>query len=294
MLYDSVRGATKDLHSNAAAAEVTDTEGLSTFDTDGFTVGSNVEVNTNAENYVAWQWYAPTTSTNTDGSVDTSLSVNQTSGLSIGTFDGTGATLTAGHGLGVAPDFIMATVRPNAANWNVYHSAIGNAGALRLNLNNAVSTTAQYWNNTSPTSTVITFGTNGSSNSSGNSTIFYAFTEVEGFSKFGSYVGNANANGPMINLGFKPAWVMIKQADTSARDWIIQDATRNPYNVTNLQLLPNTSQAEATTFFSQSAEIDILSSGFKVRSSAARVSESGATYIFAAFAESPFKTANAR
>ena len=135
MLYDSVRGATKDLHSNAAAAEVTDTEGLSTFDTDGFTVGSNVEVNTNAENYVAWQWYAPTTSTNTDGSVSsTSLSVDQTSGLSIGTFDGTGANLTAGHGLGVAPDFIMATVRPDAANWNVYHSAIGNTGALRLNL----------------------------------------------------------------------------------------------------------------------------------------------------------------
>ena len=194
MLYDSVRGATKDLHSNAAAAEVTDTEGLSTFDTDGFTVGSNVEVNTNTENYVAWQWNAPTTSTNTDGSVNTSLSVNQTSGFSIGTFDGTGANLTAGHGLGVAPDFIMATVRPDAANWNVYHSAIGNTGALRLNLRNPTSTSAQYWNNTSPTSTVITFGNNGSSNSSGNSTIFYAFTEVEGYSAFGSYEGNGNAS----------------------------------------------------------------------------------------------------
>lgn len=288
MLYDSVRGATKDLHSNAAAAEVTDTEGLSTFDTDGFTVGSNVEVNTNTENYVAWQWNAPTTSTNTDGSVNTSLSVDQTSGLSIGTFDGTGANLTAGHGLGVAPDFIMATVRPNAANWNVYHSAIGNTGALRLNLTNAVSTSAQYWNNTSPTSTVITFGTNGSSNSSGNSTIFYAFTEVEGFSAFGSYEGNANVNGPMINVGFEPAWVMIKNADATG-SWLLFDTARDTYNAVHKLLRGQLADAEdtSTTF------LDIVSNGFKIRSTS-NGTNNAVTYVYAAFAETPYKTANAR
>ena len=289
MLYDSVRGATKDLHSNAAAAEVTDTEGLSTFDTDGFTVGSNVEVNTNAENYVAWQWYAPTTSTNTDGSVSsTSLSVDQTSGLSIGTFDGTGANLTAGHGLGVAPDFIMATVRPDAANWNVYHSAIGNTGALRLNLRNPTSTSAQYWNNTSPTSTVITFGNNGSSNSSGNSTIFYAFTEVEGYSAFGSYVGNGNASGPMINLGFEPAFLMFKS--TGDNKWVMKDTERSPFNDSSLSLVANNSDAELTN----DQPIDINSNGFKLRTTGSGVNSNGVTYVYIAFASSPFKTANAR
>ena len=288
MLYDSVRGATKDLHSNAAAAEVTDTEGLSTFDTDGFTVGSNVEVNTNAENYVAWQWYAPTTSTNTDGSVNTSLSVNQTSGFSIGTFDGTGANLTAGHGLGVAPDFIMATVRPDAANWNVYHSAIGNTGALRLNLRNPTSTSSQYWNNTSPTSTVITFGNNGSSNSSGNSTIFYAFTEVEGYSAFGSYVGNGNASGPMINLGFEPAFLMFKS--TGDNKWVMKDTERSPFNDSSLSLVANNSDAELTN----DQPIDINSNGFKLRTTGSGVNSNGVTYVYIAFASSPFKTANAR
>jgi hypothetical protein len=124
--------------------------------------------------------------------------------------------------------------------------------------------------------------------------IAYVFAPVEGFSAFGSYLGNANANGPMINLGFRPAFVMIKEADTSARDWIIQDATRNPFNAANLQLLPNASSAEALTFYSQSAAIDIVSNGFKVRSSTVRVGENGANYIYAAFAEAPFKTANAR
>ena len=288
MLYDSVRGATKDLHSNAAAAEVTDTEGLSTFDTDGFTVGSNVEVNTNTENYVAWQWNAPTTSTNTDGSVNTSLSVNQTSGFSIGTFDGTGANLTAGHGLGVAPDFIMATVRPDAANWNVYHSAIGNTGALRLNLRNPTSTSSQYWNNTSPTSTVITFGNNGSSNSSGNSTIFYAFTEVEGYSAFGSYVGNGNASGPMINLGFEPAFLMFKS--TGDNKWVMKDTERSPFNDSSLSLVANNSDAELTN----DQPIDINSNGFKLRTTGSGVNSNGVTYVYIAFASSPFKTANAR
>jgi hypothetical protein len=298
-LFDTVRGTGKYLSSSyVAAGEITNPSSgyLTAFGSDGYTFSdgsslTNPRNNYNAATtYVSWNWNAPTTSTNTDGSVATSLSVNQTSGLSIGTFDGTGANLTAGHGLGVAPDFIMATVRPNATNWNVYHSAIGNTGALRLNLANAVSTSAQYWNNTSPTSTVITFGTNSSSNSSGNSTVFYAFTEVEGFSKFTSFAGNGSSNGPFIYTGFRPAYVLVKVSSGSTGSWRLFDTSRNPYNVTDKLIYPNLANAEAT-----SAEMDILSNGFKIKvGSGYDINDSGDTMIVAAFAETPFKTANAR
>jgi len=293
MLYDAVRGATKDLHSNTTDAEATDTEGLSIFDADGFTVGSNVEVNTNTENYTAWQWKANGSgSSNTDGSVTSTVSVNTTAGFSICTTSGSGGAGTFGHGLGVTPSLIIPVRRTSADSRWIFHQAIGPTKGIPLDSASTPTTSVNFWNDTSPTSSIVNVGN--THNNSGDTYVFYCFAEVEGFSKFGSYVGNASSDGPFVYCGFRPAWVLIRQATTSARDWIIQDATRNPYNVANLQLLPNTTEAEATTFYSQSAEIDILSNGFKVRSSAARVSESGATYIVAAFAESPFKTATAR
>ena len=279
-LFDTVRGATKVLSSNSTAAEATNADTLTAFESDGFALGDDVIVNTNAESYVAWQW-----------------NEGATPGLDIVSYAGTGANRTVAHNLGVAPKMILIKNRDQADNWAVYHGANTAAPAtdyLILNLTSATSDSANLWNDTAPTSSVFTVGIAEIVNTNTEEYIAYAFAEVEGFSAFGSYVGNANANGPMINLGFKPAWVMIKQADTSARDWIIQDATRNPFNAANLQLLPNASSAEATTFYSQSAAIDIVSNGFKVRSSAARVSENGANYVYAAFAEAPFKTANAR
>jgi len=277
-VFDAVRGATKDLNTNTTEEETTFPEKLTSFDADGFTVGNNGNVNTLSKDYVAWQWKEGTTP-----------------GFDIVSYSGTGVNRTVAHNLGVKPGMFIVKQRGAAGtNWGVYHSAVGATKSLFLQSSGTAFDSAEYFNDTEPTSSVFTLGTNAQGNANGGTYIAYVFAPVEGFSSFGSYVGTANANGPMINLGFKPAWVMIKQADTSSRDWIIQDATRNPYNVTNLQLLPNTSQAEATTFFSQSAEIDILSNGFKVRSSAARVSESGATYVFAAFAEAPLKTANAR
>ena len=277
-LFDQVRGATKALWTNSTAAETTDAQKLQSFDSDGFTVGTNGNVNGSGYPFVAWQW-----------------NEGATPGFDIVSYSGTGVNRTVAHNLGVKPGMFIVKQRGAAGtNWGVYHSAIGATKSLFLQSNGVAFASAEYFNNTEPTSSVLTLGINAQGNANGGTYIAYVFAPVEGFSAFESYVGNANANGPMINLGFRPAWVLIKQATTSARDWIIQDATRNPYNVANLQLLPNTSQAEATTFFSQSAEIDILSNGFKVRSSAARVNESGATYIVAAFAESPFKTANAR
>jgi hypothetical protein len=284
-LFDQVRGATKALWTNSTAAETTDAQKLQSFDSDGFTVGTNGNVNGSGYPFVAWQW-----------------NEGATPGFDIVSYSGTGVNRTVAHNLGVKPGnlgvkpgmFIVKQRGAAGTNWGVYHSAIGATKSLFLQSNGVAFASAEYFNNTEPTSSVLTLGINAQGNANGGTYIAYVFAPVEGFSAFESYVGNANANGPMINLGFRPAWVLIKQATTSARDWIIQDATRNPYNVANLQLLPNTSQAEATTFFSQSAEIDILSNGFKVRSSAARVNESGATYIVAAFAESPFRNANAR
>ena len=291
-LFDTVRGATKVLSSNSAANEVTNADTLTAFESDGFALGADVIVNTNAESYVAWQWDAPTTSTNTDGSVDSTLSVSQTSGFSIGTFVGTGSVLTVGHGLGVAPDFVIVRVinGDDNDNWNVYHSALGNTKGIRLNLNNAAGTTTQYWNNTSPTATVTTVGINTSHNVDTKTSLAYSFAAVEGFSAFGSYVGNANANGPMINLGFKPAWVMIKRV-AATNSWDIQDTKRSSFNVSSEYLFADTSDA-ADDF--GAGGIDFVSNGFKIRVNANLVNASGNSYIYAAFAESPFKTANAR
>jgi hypothetical protein len=288
-LFDAVRGTTNAIYSSGTFAEATES-GVTSFDADGFTLGSQSDSNGSGEGHVAWQWKANGSgSSNTDGSITSTVSANTTSGFSIGTYTGTGGNATVGHGLGVAPALVIIKERTGtySGGWYTYHESTGATGYLRLQTTTAFTADSTFMNDTAPTSSVFSLGTNLGPN--GTTTyVFYAFTEVEGYSKFGSYVGNASADGPFINCGFRPAFVLIKQSTTSARDWIIQDATRNPYNPANLQLLPNTAEAEATTFFSQSAEIDILSNGFKVRSSAARVSESGATYIYMAFAEHPF------
>ena len=287
-LFDTVRGATKVLSSNSAANEATNADTLTAFESDGFALGADVIVNTNAESYVAWQWDAPTTSTNEDGSVDSTLSVSQTSGFSIGTFVGTGSVLTVGHGLGVAPDFVIVRVinGDDNDNWNVYHSALGNTKGIRLNLNNASGTSTQYWNNTSPTATVTTVGINTSHNVNTKTSLAYSFAAVEGFSAFGSYEGNGSAAGPMVNVGFRPAFVMMKSVDSTS-SWYIFDGKREGYNVDNDALV-----ADATTVEATANAVDLLSNGFKLRiATDPNVAE---TFIYAAFAETPQKTATAR
>jgi hypothetical protein len=282
------------LYSNLTNAQTTEATGLTAFGSSGFTLGSGAP-NTSAVTYVGWQWKAGTTSSsNTAGSITSTVSVGATQGFSVVTYTGTGANATVGHGLGVAPKMIFGKNRTSGTpGWPVYHASVGNTGALILNSTSATDTSSTYWNNTSPTSSVFSIGTGTSVNTSTQNYVFYCFAEVAGYSKFGSYTGNGSADGPFVFCGFRPRWVMIKCSSSGGAgfEWELVDTSRNTSNVTNLVLYPNLSDAEATA---STAILDITSNGFKLRGSANIINASSATYIFAAFAEVPFKSALGR
>jgi len=289
-LYDSVRGTTKDLVSNSTAAETTQATGLTAFGSTGFTVGALAKMNTSSATYVGWQWLAGGTSaSNTNGSITSTVSVGATQGFSVVTYTGTGATATVGHGLGVAPSMIIIKNRSvGTDSWPVYHTSIGAAYRLFLNTTGAqVNDPTGFMNSTSPTSTVFTVGSNSSINNSGSALIAYCFAAVAGYSAFGSYTGNASTDGTFVFTNFQPRWVMIKRTDSTS-DWYIWDTSRDTYNVMSATLLADTSGAETSA-----TSIDGLSNGFKCRS-ATVVNASGGTYIYAAFASSPFKNSLAR
>lgn len=294
-LYDSVRGATKVIQSNTTTAEQTFATGLTSFNTDGFTTGSNSDTNTNGNSYVGWQWKAGGTAvSNTAGSITSQVSANPTAGFSIVTYTGTGANATVGHGLGVAPKMVIVKCRnTGGTSWPVYHASLGASAFVDLQMTNAVNTSQALWNNTSPTSSVFTVsdagGTNGNVNFSSRTYVAYCFAEVPGFSKFGSYTGNGSADGPFVYCGFRPRYVLYKRTDTTS-NWGILDTSRSTYNEANLNLYPNLSVAEAA----DTPSLDFLSNGFKLRSTASATNASGGTYIFAAFAENPFKNSLAR
>jgi hypothetical protein len=294
-LFDSVRGTNRNLYSNSTSAEVlVDPNGwVSAFNSNGFTVtdggtsGGNVKAN--SSNYVAWQWKAGSITTNTSGSITSTISTNATAGFSIVTYTGTGANATVGHGLGVAPKMIITRYR-GSESWSVYHTSLGGTKTLYLNLTNAANTTSLAWNNTDPTSTVFSLGSAGTTNTSGGSgMVAYCWAEIAGFSKFGSYTGNGSADGPFVYTGFRPKFILWKSSTDGARNWSVFDSSRNTYNVTNSYLLPNLSNAEGT-----SDACDFLSNGFKWRSTDAGSNGSGQTFIYMAFAENPFKNSNAR
>ena len=294
LLYDAVRGAGYNLRSDSTAAETNRTAVFSAFTSDGFTFpagqGNTIE-NDSAGTYASWNWNAGgSTVTNTSGTISSQVRANTTSGFSIVTYTGTGANATVGHGLGVAPQMIIHKCRGTAAtNWPVYHVGIGNTAVTYLNSTIATSTTSAWLNNTSPTSTVWTIGTDGDINGSTRTYVAYCFAPVAGYSAFGSYVGNAAADGPFIYTGFRPEYVLIK-ASTSTGDWIIEDAVRSPYNVSTNYLVANTTGTETTGQL-----IDFLSNGFKIRVAvSSAINGSGTTYIYAAFAENPFKYSLAR
>jgi hypothetical protein len=289
-LVDSVRGPSKILISNSTSAELTATNPI-TFNPTGFT--STTDVSTNAYTYVAWQWRASnaTAVTNTSGSITSTVSANTTSGFSVVTYTGTGANATVGHGLGVAPSMLIIKRRDSTSNWLVYQISLGNTKGLVLNATQAESTDSTYWNNTSPTSSVFSLGSGGAANASSGTMVAYCFAAIAGYSAFGSYTGNGSTDGTFVFTGFRPAYVMIKSSSATT-DWIVYDAVRNTYNVTDLNLRPNTSDAES----SQAANyIDLLSNGFKLRGDGSgSINASGATYIYMAFATSPFKYSLAR
>ena len=287
-IMDAVRGASKYIQSDTTDAEATAATFLTSFDSDGFSFGSGNW--SDSRTVVGWNWLAGgTASSNTDGSETTSVSANTTSGFSIVSYTGTGTNDTFGHGLGVKPSMIITKSRDTAGlDWRTYHASLGATKYITLNLTTAETTESNFMNNTEPTSSVFTLGTGTTPNKLGDAYIAYCFAEKKGFSKFGSYVGNGNADGPFVYTGFKPAFVIVKS--TGVQDWFIIDNKRNTFNVSNTALLPNASDADYTD--TNIYGKDMLSNGFKVRGSASRQNGSGSTYIYMAFAENPLVGTN--
>jgi len=290
-IFDVLR-TTYALRSDGNNAEAVG-NGWTSLDSDGFTLNgdsSGGNVNNSGRTYASWNWKANGAgSSNTDGSITSTVSANTTSGFSIVSYTGTDSTNTIGHSLSAVPNVIIIKDRDAGNDWFVYHS--GNTSApetdyLKLNSTNATADLDSLWNDTAPTSSVFTIGTNGNINTTGNDYIAYCFAEKKGFSKFGSYTGNGNADGIFVYTGFKPAFVIIKKTD-GADNWTINDNKRVGYNVDNNELFANLSNAEDTNDV-----LDLLSNGFKLRHTAGRHNTSGGTYIYMCFAESPFVTSS--
>ena len=297
-IVDSVRGR-KGLQSNATDAEYTLASGkdFGTFDSDGFTVLTPQQLNSfnyNTGSIVSWNWKAGTSvSGNTSGSGTAkaySGSVNTTSGFSIITYLGNG---TAGHAiphhLGTTPALVIARTISVAKDWNVYHHKNTSAPETEVLVLNTTAATADdlgVWNDTAPTSSVVTLGDSSQLNTNDGTCILYAFSEKQGFSKMGSYTGNGNAYGAFIYTGFKPAFVLVKRTD-SANDWCLYDNKRDTDNVVQDKLQPNQTSAE-----SDDTSMDFVSNGFKFRETGGNFNASGGTYIYMAFAENPFVASN--
>ena len=289
--FDSTRGVTKNVRSNNANTESTNSNYLKSFNSDGFTMGTSNRVNGNTNDMVAWQWKAnggtETHSQSESGSnIACSVQANTTAGFSIITYTGTG---TAGHtflhGLGSAPHVIIIKCRSVGHHWRVYHhknTSAPQTDALSLNQTDATSDQDYWWDDTAPNSTEIALG-NGDSglNDDGATHVAYCWKEVQGYSKFGSYTGNDNADGPFIYTGFKPAWVMIKKTDATG-NWIIKDNKIDTDNPATQVLYPNLSNAE-----NDAQTLDLLSNGFKHRSAEGDGNDAN-SYIYMAFAEQPF------
>ena len=293
--FDSSRGITsKRLFPNLNNAE--DSNGIESVSSDGFTTGTsigNINNTSGANNYVAWQWKANggTTTTNDAsstgvGSIDSVYQANTTAGLSIVTWTGTGSAATIAHGLGATPQVVILKSRDNAHDWFVAHNSMHSTPwekYLRLHETGAVADDV-IWNDTAPTSTVFSVGSYDSTNGNNVKLVAYCFAEKQGYSKFGGYTGNGNANGTFVYTGFKPAWILVKRTD-STNGWFLMDNKRSPFNLTNDYLRPNASDAEGEA---ANSVWDTLSNGFKLRGSGADVNADGSLFVYMAFAESPF------
>jgi hypothetical protein len=279
-LYDSVRGAQTRLTPDGTNGDVTTDNGLTVFNSNGFTLGTLGAVNTNAATYAAWCW-------------DESVSA----GFDIVTYTGNGTNRTIAHSLGVAPQFIIIKQRTTASatNWAVWHSAFANTEYLRLNSTSTPSTAASYWNSTSPASAVFSLGTAADVNTNSGTYVAYLWAPVSGYSSFGSYASNgATSDGPFVYTGFAPRFVLVKSISGTATSWVMKDSARPGYNVAQAYLASEVSSAETTN---NNTDIDFLSNGFKWRAGGAASitnSSTASTYIYAAFAENPFSIARAR
>ena len=295
-LYDVLRGTTKQLESNTTTAETTEATGLTAFGSTGFTVGALAQMNTSAATYVAWQWAANGTGvTNTSGSITSTVSANTTAGFAVVTYTGTGANATVGHGLGVAPSMVIVKSKSLVSNWLVWHTSLPTPSTafVALNLTDASANSSTLWNSTVPTSSLFSLGTNTAVNNNTSTYVAYCFAPIEGYSAFGSYTGNGSTDGPFVYTGFRPRFVLVKNASTAGK-WVLMDTSRGLYNEmtgTNA-LYPNLADAEGTD--GGSRQMDFLSNGFKLRCTGGDANGSGNTIIYMAFAENPFKYSSAR
>jgi hypothetical protein len=306
VLVDTVRGGSPmlTLYPNATYADDNTSPNYNPTSISGSSIvlgGAKLGINNSGENFVLWGWNAGgSTVTNTSGTISAQVRASTTSGFSIVTYTGTGSNATVGHGLGVVPSMVIVKRRNGGSteNWMVYHVGIttpnANPGNNRvlLNLTNASNFDSSIWNNTNPTSTVFSIGTSSEVNANTGTYVAYCFAPISGFSAFGSYTGNGSTDGPFVYLGFRPRFVLIKNITTGGAgyDWFIHDTARDTYNVCTLDLEANLALSENQ----YGAEQDIVSNGFKLRNSGAGTNGSSNTYIYAAFAENPFKNALAR
>jgi hypothetical protein len=296
---DSNRGLTKVLVTSDSAIEQTSTAGtgVTALNSNGFSLGTDLtthgSTNTNNETYVAWQWQAGqgTTSSNTSGSISSTVSVNASAGFSVVTFTGTGANGTVGHGLGVAPKFVIVRNRDTVYNWRVWHTNLSGTQLLYLNATDTTVTEATMWNSTTPTSSVFSVGTNGGVNENTKKIVAFCWSEIAGFSKFGSYTGNGSTDGTFVYTGFRPKYILIKRTDSTA-NWGIWDSVRGSYNVNQNFIRANTVDEETTA--DSTLALDMLSNGFKLRGTWQGQNASGGNYVYACFAENPFKNSLAR
>ena len=288
-LTDSVRGINSTLVTNSSNAQDTGTDKLQSFDSDGFTAGSSSTANASGGTYASWNWLAGgTASSNTDGSITSSVSANTDAGFSICKYTGVSGAQTFGHSLGAVPKMVIVKNLDSTENWRVYHHSITASKYLKLNTTDAETSDTGPFSGTTPTSTLVYVGGDAGTCENGSEHIAYCFAEKKGYSKMGSYVGNGSTDGSYIHLGFKPAWVMYKASSITGQSWLIHDNKRGNQganaNPQDLRLLANASNTEADV------NIDFLSNGFKTRAGDAHINSSGTTYIYMAFAENPFVT----
>jgi hypothetical protein len=275
-LYDSVRGVTKELESDQNALEATNTEGLTTFGSDGFTIGNLSSINASSNNYIAWCWKE-----------------SATSGFDIVTATGTGSAKTISHSLSAVPHLIYSKEKSGSVNdWVIYHhrnTSAPETDNLILNEPNATSD-YPYWNDTTPTSSVFSVGTGSVVNRSSSTYVYYLWSEKQGFSKFGGWTGNGNADGPYIHTGFKIAWLMYKPSSASD-NWEIHSNKTDPFNPMDTLLYANIKNAESSPG-GTTDRLDFTANGFKIRTGSSDYNGSGTSYVYMAFAEAPFVNSN--
>ena len=293
-LTDSVRGVTKELSSDNTDAEITNADGLTAFGADGFSLGDDDIYNTSSESYVSWNWKAETAFSNDAsatgvGALDSAGTINTDVGFAIIGYTGTGSATTIAHGLGKKPQFIIAKNREGSDNWRCYAESIGAGKRLQLHDNSAEGSSSSTWNNTEPTTAVFSVGSADETNHSSEDMIAYLFTSIDGYSSIGEYKGNNDDNGTFVYTGFRPAFILIKRTSSSG-DWLIYDSKRDGGNGNNAVLYPAEDIDEENQ---ASRRIDILSNGFKPRTSNSNLNGSS-DYFYYAIAAQPFKYSNGR